>query len=148
MHTIPCLSSPAIVHPAAERVQTRRVTLNGKRQTVHLCAYGWSTRHSWGHSAYCPELNLEARIRYYNRTWEAERFNSVLSCLWDKILDTDAKHRAEKRRRDRAFAEWRKGREAWMRETGKGWNEWERGENWEPFFKAWKRKHPARKPRA
>ncbi len=148
MQTLPYLSSPACVHPAAERVETRRATLNGKRMTLHLCAYGWSTRTSWGHSAYCPELNLSARVRYYNRTWEAHRFDSVISCLWDKVLDTDAKHRAEKNREERAYREWRKGRAEWEKRTGKAWGTWPREENWEPFFKAWKRKHPARKPRA
>lgn len=96
---IPAVPYGQSVHPAPERVKTVRVTLNGKRQTVHLLAYGWETRNSWGHSAYCPETDQTSRIRYYNRTWEAERFDSVLADLLHKVRLTDARFaRAERRK--------------------------------------------------
>ena len=112
--SLPYLSSPACVHPAAERVDTVRVTLNGKRKTLHLCAYGWSTRYSWGHTAYCPELGIEAKIRYYNRTWEAERFNSVIASLLDKCKMTDGNYRKAKAREARELRAYCKDRDKWF----------------------------------
>lgn len=40
----------------------------------------WETRNSWGHRAYFlkdGEKQTQANIRYYNRTWESYRFQSV-----------------------------------------------------------------------
>ena len=55
---------------------------NGKMMgTIHIKAEGWSTRHSWGHKAEIwanGTLAVSCRYRYYNRTWEAYRFQSVL----------------------------------------------------------------------
>lgn len=91
---------------APERVESKRVTINGERKTIHLCAYGWQTRHSWGHAAFCPELGTTQKIVYYNRTWEAKRFDSVLSCLFEKCLLVDRKRasRARKEERERRKA--------------------------------------------
>ena len=48
---------------------------------ITICANGWQTRYSWGHTAEvwagCEKM-AEARIRYYNRTWESYRFQSVI----------------------------------------------------------------------
>lgn len=48
---------------------------------VDISAFGWQTRYSWGHeatiSANCMEI-ARSRIRYYNRTWESYRFQSVI----------------------------------------------------------------------
>lgn len=112
MQLLPCLSTPSIVHPAAERTVTRRITIDGKRQTIHLCAYGWETRNAWGHSAYCPELNISAKCRYYNRTWEAERFDGVIASLLEKCRMQDAGYRKAKAREDRELKAWRKARES------------------------------------
>ena len=105
---LPRTSSPIICHPAAERTDSKRLTLNGKRQTIHLCAYGWETRNSWGHTAYCPELGMEAKIRYYNRTWECHRFDSVISQLLYKVRMTDGKFAAKEREKSRLWKKWAK----------------------------------------
>jgi hypothetical protein len=105
-------SVTATVHPAAEREDTK--TINGK--TIHLLAYGWSTRRSWGHTAYCPELGLTNKIRYYNRTWEAHRFDSVIHGLLYKCrmqLDGDFRKAENKAVRERRKAR----REAAKREA-------------------------------
>lgn len=86
---------------APERVIAKRVTINGERQTIHLCAYGWETRYSWGHAAFCPELHVTEKVRYYNRTWESNRFDSVLSLLMEKCLLCDSKRAAAQRKADR-----------------------------------------------
>ena len=46
-----------------------------------ICANGWETRYSWGHTAEVwadNKLMATAKIRYYNRTWEEYRFKSVI----------------------------------------------------------------------
>ncbi len=48
---------------------------------ITICANGWQTRYSWGHTAEVwadGELMATAKIRYYNRTWEEYRFQSVI----------------------------------------------------------------------
>lgn len=67
-----------------ERIETKTITLNGKRKRIHLCAYGWETQCAWGHAAYCPELGLFHKIRYYIRTREENRFDTVLEKLFRK----------------------------------------------------------------
>lgn len=46
-----------------------------------ICANGWETRYSWGHTAEvwagCEKM-ATAKMRYYNRTWEEYRFQSVI----------------------------------------------------------------------
>lgn len=50
---------------------------------LDITARSWETRYSWGHeatiSANCMEV-ARSRIRYYNRTWETYRYQSVLHC--------------------------------------------------------------------
>lgn len=57
-------------------------TMDGK---ITVTAWGWDTRHSWGHEAEVtidiqgrPTRFGHSRVRYYNRTWECYRFQSVL----------------------------------------------------------------------
>ena len=101
-------SVTATVHPAAEREETAEI--GGK--TVHLCAYGWETRRAWGHTAYCPETGTTVKIRYYNRTWEAHRFDSVLSSLRYKVrMELDPSFAKEERRAERLRRKERKARE-------------------------------------
>lgn len=98
-------STSATVHPAPERVESHRVTINGERRTIHICAYGWETRYSWGHTAYCPELGVTDKARYYNRTWESYRFESVIKgCLY-KCRMLDKGFRARERRKARRIRE-------------------------------------------
>lgn len=131
---LPCPSSPIICRPAAERTDSKRVTINGKRQTLHLCAYGWETRNAWGHSAYCPELGISAKCRYYNRTWEARRFDSVISKLLYLCRMQDANFAKRERKNNREFSKYAKARSAWYEENG--YNEgcfmdfktWQRGQ--------------------
>lgn len=141
MQFLPYLSAPAIVRPAAERTVTRRVTIDGKRQTIHLCAYGWETRNSWGHSAYCPELNVFTKIRYYNRTWEAQRFDSVLADLLDKCRMQDAGYRKAKAREAREIRAWNDARMAdGMTAEDRMSPAW--------TFKAWQKRERAKAKRA
>lgn len=45
-----------------------------------LCR-GWDTSRAWGHECFVIDGALEVareRVRYYNRTWEAYRFQSVM----------------------------------------------------------------------
>lgn len=111
-------STSLTCHPAAERTDAHRLTINGKRQTIHLCAYGWETRNSWGHSAYCPELGLSAKCRYYNRTWEAHRFDSVM----DKLLETcrmrDRKYAAKRRAENRLLNAYCKAKDDFYKANG------------------------------
>lgn len=116
--TLPYPSSPILCHPAAERTDSKRITINGKRQTIHLCAYGWETRNSWGHSAYCPELGLSAKCRYYNRTWEAHRFDSVIAKLLHLCKMQDAAFAKRERKANREFAKYAKARSEWFEENG------------------------------
>jgi len=55
---------------------------NGKMfGTIDIYAEGWETRYSWGHTAEVSvnfETVARAKIRYYNRTWESYRFQSVI----------------------------------------------------------------------
>ena len=66
---------------------------NGKMMgTIHIKAEGWSTRHSWGHTAEIwanGTLAVSCRYRYYNRTWESYRYESVLHCaIRDYVQNT------------------------------------------------------------
>ena len=49
----------------------------------------YSTRNSWGHTAVIilngVERGTKTRCRYYNRTWEAYQYQSVLQNAIDKI---------------------------------------------------------------
>lgn len=57
--------------------------LTGGKMTgeITVIANGWETRHSWGHRAEILDgcrVVARANIRYYNRTWESYRFQSVI----------------------------------------------------------------------
>lgn len=94
----------ASVHPLAERVESHRITLNGKRQTIHICAYGWETRNAWGHMAYCPELDISNKCRYYNRTWESYRFETAIKGCLHKCKMLDPNFRKRERAANRRIA--------------------------------------------
>lgn len=55
---------------------------NGKMMGgIEVSARGWETRYSWGHTAEVSvnyEVVARSKFRYYNRTWEAYRFQSVI----------------------------------------------------------------------
>lgn len=62
--------------------------INGK-QYEFVCEY-WETRNSWGHKAtlLCDDRPYElgtTKVRYYNRTWESYRFQSVMQILLDEL---------------------------------------------------------------
>lgn len=62
--------------------------INGK-QYEFVCEY-WETRNSWGHKAtlLCEGVPYElhsTKVRYYNRTWEEYRFQSVMQILLDEL---------------------------------------------------------------
>lgn len=56
-----------------------------------VVAQSWETRYSWGHVA--AVRNTEtwdehcASVRYYNRTWECYKYQSVIHCAIDKAID-------------------------------------------------------------
>ena len=59
---------------------------------IHVTAEGWETRYSWGHTATVTntygDVLASAKYRYYNRTWEAYRFQSVLhAALYNYVRD-------------------------------------------------------------
>ena len=48
---------------------------------IDIYAFGWETRYSWGHTAEVSvnyEVIARAKYRYYNRTWESYRYQSVI----------------------------------------------------------------------
>ena len=62
-------------------IDLAKVTAGKMMGEIEISAWGWETRYSWGHTAevsvnYRPVAR--ARFRYYNRTWESYRFQSVL----------------------------------------------------------------------
>lgn len=70
-------------------MSTFKREINGKNFTI-LCDY-WGTRNSWGHEAalYVDSKKIKSyKIRYYNRTWEAYTFQSVInSCIYSVIKE-------------------------------------------------------------
>lgn len=70
-------------------IDLARLTGGKMMGEVDISAFGWETRYSWGHTAEVS-VNLEviarAKIRYYNRTWESYRFQSVIhSALYEYV---------------------------------------------------------------
>ena len=56
-------------------------TLEGDE--VKIMAWTYSYSRSWGHKARALGLNLEKHITYYNRTWEAFKYESMLhKIIW------------------------------------------------------------------
>ncbi len=56
----------------------KKIELNGI--TFEVFGQYWETRNSWGHNGYLLQDGREIardKIRYYNRTWEAYRFQSA-----------------------------------------------------------------------
>ena len=51
-------------------------TMDG--EIIHIVAYYFETARSWGHRAYIEETGDAVKINYYNRTWEAFKYESVL----------------------------------------------------------------------
>lgn len=51
---------------------------------IYIVAETYETRYSWGHKAYLFKNGHEvdyAKITYYNRTWEAYQYESILQSL-------------------------------------------------------------------
>lgn len=56
--------------------------------SVYIDCETYDTRYSWGHKAYLYVNGREEaykKITYYNRTWEAYTYQSILSCIVDKV---------------------------------------------------------------
>lgn len=57
--------------------------------TIAVSAWGWNSHYSWGHSAEVwvnGRCMANAKLRYYNRTWECYRFQSVVhSALYNYV---------------------------------------------------------------
>lgn len=56
---------------------------------------GWETSRAWGHEVYMFDGVMEvakARVRYYNRTWEAFRFQSAMLQAVDNYEKEELKH--------------------------------------------------------
>jgi len=62
-------------------INLEKITNGALTGDIRIIARGWETRYSWGHEAYimlgCTQVAY-AKYRYYNRTWESYRFQSVL----------------------------------------------------------------------
>ena len=71
-------------YPKAERTVKTTIEVHGVSKEITLCAYYWSKGGRWGHGAYCPEMGIKKSIEYFNRTWEAWVFDTVLACLKEK----------------------------------------------------------------
>lgn len=55
-----------------------------------VTAWTWETSQAWGHEATILKDNQEmgrARVRYYNRTWEAWTYQSVIRSAIENIID-------------------------------------------------------------
>ena len=55
---------------------------------IHIDCETYDTRYSWGHKAYLYVNGIEEtykKITYYNRTWEAYTYQSILSCIVDEV---------------------------------------------------------------
>ena len=57
---------------------------------LHIHAWSENTRYGFRHLARLRETGAQAKACYYNRTWEAWEFQSVLLALADKVNDLDA----------------------------------------------------------
>lgn len=71
-------------------IDLAKVTGNRMTGEIEVWADFWETRYSWGHKAEVKDSNYRtlaaARIRYYNRTWESYRFQSVIhSALYNYV---------------------------------------------------------------
>lgn len=62
-------------------IDLARLTGGKMMGEVDISAWYWETRYSWGHTA---EVSVNyhtvsrAKFRYYNRTWESYRYQSVI----------------------------------------------------------------------
>ena len=86
---------------------------NGKKY-IFRCWY-YETRNSWGH--WCEVIDgdnyttiCKCRVRYYNRTWESYRFQSVALQAVEKSFkrksDTETREAARKFFHDTAKRSW------------------------------------------
>ena len=57
---------------------------------LHIHAWSENTRYGFRHLARLRETGAQAKACYYNRTWEAWEFQSVVRALADKVNDLDA----------------------------------------------------------
>ena len=70
----------------------KQFTINGK-EFILYCD-GWETSRAWGHKC---ELKMNdwhlatVKIRYYNRTWESYRFQSVMHKAVEQAIDFELK---------------------------------------------------------
>lgn len=73
-------------------IELAKLTNGRIRGVIEFSAWYWETRYSWGHKAaitneYGSTL-ATAKIRYYNRTWEVYRFQSVLHSVIAKYVES------------------------------------------------------------
>lgn len=62
-------------------IDLARLTGGKMMGEIDISAYSWETRYSWGHTAEVSvnyETVARAKFRYYNRTWEAYCYQSVI----------------------------------------------------------------------
>lgn len=79
---------------------------------IHIDCETYETRYSWGHKAYLyVDERQEAykKITYYNRTWEAYTYQTILSCIVESVSNTiiskEDKVRYQKRIQDQSFSQ-------------------------------------------
>lgn len=59
--------------------------------SVHIDCEAYETRYSWGHKAYLyvdDRQKAYKKITYYNRTWEAYTYQTILSCIVESVSNT------------------------------------------------------------
>lgn len=69
-------------------------TLTG--ESVSITCYTYESGYYWGHRAYVHNTGDEVKITYYNRTWEAFKYESVLYKALRALYPQEKKQQAER----------------------------------------------------
>lgn len=98
-------------------------TLEGEKITIEAWAYYYSR--SWGHKGHVIGADIEKHITYYNRTWEAFKYESLLhKIIWALYpLKSDEARRAFMLAQVDAIAKNKRAEaEAWLNSFKTAWD--------------------------
>ena len=73
-----------------------------------LCR-GWDTSRAWGHEVYVIDGAIEVahyKVRYYNRTWEAYRYQSAMYGALDEYKKSELARYIRNRKIEMGLIEW------------------------------------------
>ena len=73
---------------------TGNFSTRNKGEYQFVCFY-WETSRAWGHEVHLLKHGMEfakARVRYYNRTWEAYTFQSTMYQALDNYKKSEIAH--------------------------------------------------------